>query len=285
MNPDQYSKEIENWLCKLTGKKYCLLTGRGATAIYLVLKALGLPNDAEVVMPSFLCPSPAVVTILAGLKPVFCDIELADCNMSVNTVKRVLTPNSRVIIAPHIFGSPIEIDTLMEWANSKKLFVIEDCAQSIGGFYNGRPMGCFGHVAIFSFGETKVANAGYGGAILTNDRELYQRLLKEEHSLPESKNFKALSKGFYKIVSNALMQNQAIAQTTIKRYQGLFLFRYEPKYSKEILQTLTMLPETLRARARATKLLIKHLESESMRFVGAKGREVYHRACFMIDSS
>ncbi len=256
-------------LMELTGLTNCVLTGRGATAIYLILKALNLPEGSEVIMPSFLCPSPGVVTKLAKLNPIFCDVG-EDCNINISTVKPKITSNTRVIIAPHIFGTKIKMEPIITLAKKHDIFIIEDCAQAVENGLGGK-----GDATIFSFGKTKLVDAGYGGAVLTNDPLLAKKIKEIECELPEVQLNK--SEKFYYLMNNALEKNLKIDD--FEEYKTLFIFKYDNSKTKYINEALSNLETNLEKRKATLTTLCKELPE--LKVVGPG----IHRGCFFVNSS
>jgi dTDP-4-amino-4,6-dideoxygalactose transaminase len=178
-------QRLEARLCEHLGRKHCIVAGRGATAIYLALRALPI-RRGKVVMPTTLCPSPANVTLYAGFEPIFCDISLADFNMDPASLERVLSLHDDIsaIMPVHLNGQAAPMAEIGEIARRRGVPVIEDAAQALGGSYRGKKLGSLGDVSILSFGHTKTLDVGWGGAALTDDDTLAARMREELHALP-----------------------------------------------------------------------------------------------------
>jgi dTDP-4-amino-4,6-dideoxygalactose transaminase/biotin carboxylase len=282
------NKKVETVLSTKIGRKHCLLTSRGATAIYLILKALNLPRNSEVIMPSFLCVSPAIVTLFAELRPVFCDIDLSDCNMDLKDLENRITGRTKVIIAPHMFGSPIDMKRLLAIAKANDLFVIEDCAQSIGTKFDKLITGSFGHAAIFSFGKTKIADVGYGGAVLTDKKDLFFKMKEIEEKLPEIQNITELSKKAYSLFSSELNKKsenrKKIKKSLILEIKDLYVHRFNDKKLEDLEKVLADLDDILEERNGLAKILTAKLQAKNMLFIGELQDRAFHRACFMVRS-
>jgi len=166
-------RQLEDRLCAYFGRKHCCVTGRGATAIYLALRALPL-KAGKVVLPAVVCPSPANAAMYAGFDPTFCDVSLQDYNMDVSSLEQVLSQYDDVVaVMPvHLYGYPADMDEIIGVARRKGLYVIEDAAQAMGGKYKGKKLGSLGDMSIISFGHTKILDIGWGGAVLTDDEGL-----------------------------------------------------------------------------------------------------------------
>lgn len=239
MKDETYSKYLKELLSNIFNRKYVFLCGRATTAIYLVLKAMKIKNG-DVILPNILCPNPANAILYAGLNPIFCDVNLHDYNMNIDSLNEVITKNTKAIIPVHIFGQPTEMDKINKIAEANNIFVIEDVAQAIGGEYKGEKLGCFGDVSIFSF-DGKIINAGSGGALLTDSTKLAKSIEKEIEKLPHkpfnfNQKYNEYKEYFY---------NTASIQDNYKRkclflampylYEDLYLYKFE---NEEVAKTI-----------------------------------------------
>lgn len=145
----------------------------GTSAIYVALAALGLPRDAEVIVPALTYPATAEAVTLAGARPVFVDVEEETGLLDPGALEAAITPNTWGIIPVHLYGQMAEMDAIMTIAEKHGLKVVEDSAQAHGAEYHGRRPGSQGHAATFSFFPGKNLGAyGDAGAIVTNDAAL-----------------------------------------------------------------------------------------------------------------
>jgi dTDP-4-amino-4,6-dideoxygalactose transaminase len=148
----------------------------GSVALELALRALNLDAGGEVVVTPRTFIASASAAVLCGLRPVFADVDPESGDITARSIRSVLTPNTRAIIAVHLAGWPCEMREIMALADAYGLKVIEDCAQAHGAVYRGRPVGAIGHIAAWSFCQDKIiTTAGEGGMITTNDRSLWER--------------------------------------------------------------------------------------------------------------
>jgi dTDP-4-amino-4,6-dideoxygalactose transaminase len=166
-------REFENELARYVGTKHAIACSSGTAALHLALIGLGVKNDDEIIIPSYVCASPYFATLHAGAKPRIVDVDQADLNICAQTVKARLTQKVRAIIVPHMFGNPAELDALLELG----IPLIEDCAQALGAEYNNRKVGRFGSISVFSFYATKMITTGEGGMILTNNKDFYAKII------------------------------------------------------------------------------------------------------------
>jgi dTDP-4-amino-4,6-dideoxygalactose transaminase len=156
--------------------KHCIGVGNGTDAISVTLKALGIREGDEVLVPanSFIATSEAVTNV--GAKVVFVDVDPNTYNIDVDAIEAKITVRTRAVIAVHLYGQPADMDPILEIAARHRLFVIEDAAQAHGATYKGRTVGSIGDAACFSFYPGKNLGAyGDGGAIVTSDDALASR--------------------------------------------------------------------------------------------------------------
>lgn len=158
------------------GMRHGIALANGTLALELALRGYGIgPGDEVIVTPRTFIAS-ASCAVLQGATPVFADVDRESQNMTAATIRATLTPRTRAIIAVHLAGWPCDMDEIMELARERGLKVIEDCAQSHGAAYKGRPAGSMGHAAAFSFCQDKImTTGGEGGMLLTNDTALWER--------------------------------------------------------------------------------------------------------------
>jgi dTDP-4-amino-4,6-dideoxygalactose transaminase len=153
---------------------YGIALANGTVALELALRALGIGEEDDIIVPPRTFMASASSIVLCGGTPVFADVDRDSGNITPDSVRAVLTPRTRGIMAVHLAGWPCDMDGLMELAREKKLFVIEDCAQAHGAVCNGRPVGSIGHVGAFSFCQDKImSTGGEGGMVITDDRDLW----------------------------------------------------------------------------------------------------------------
>lgn len=170
------SKEFVEKLCKLIGVKYAVLASNGTLSIYMALKAIGIKRGDEVIVPNFTFIASANAVEMCGAKPIFVDIG-EDLHMDLAKCKKLITKKTKAIMPVHIYGMACNMDKIMEFAKRYELKVIEDAAQAIGINWNGKHAGTFGDAGSFSFFADKTITTGEGGLVVTNDEEVYKKLL------------------------------------------------------------------------------------------------------------
>ncbi|WP_180041236.1 MULTISPECIES: DegT/DnrJ/EryC1/StrS aminotransferase family protein [unclassified Acinetobacter] len=173
----QECREFEKEFAQFAGTKHAVAVANGTVALDLALKALGIGagNDVIVTSRTFLASASSIVT--AGANPIFADVELDSQNISRRTIEAVLTPNTKAIICVHLAGWMCDMDPIMQLAEEKGIFVIEDCAQAHGAMYKGKSAGSIGHIGAWSFCQDKImTTGGEGGMVTTNDESLWKKM-------------------------------------------------------------------------------------------------------------
>ena len=173
---------FQEHLAAYTGAKHVIGVGNGTDALQIALMALGLQPGDEVITPTFTFIATAEVVALLGLTPVVVDVDWETMNISVEGIKRAITPKTKAIVPVHLFGQCANMNAIMALAKEHDLFVVEDACQAIGAKYRVqnteyRQAGTIGHIGCTSFFPSKNLGCyGDGGAIFTNDDALAERM-------------------------------------------------------------------------------------------------------------
>jgi dTDP-4-amino-4,6-dideoxygalactose transaminase len=157
------------------GFRSVLMTHSCTAALEMAAILLQIGPDDEVIMPSYTFVSTANAFVLRGAKVVFADVEALRPNIDAHSIKQLITPRTKAIVVVHYAGIACNMDAIMQLAAAHNLLVVEDAAQAIDARYNNRPLGSFGHLAAFSFHETKNIACGEGGMLVVNDEKLAER--------------------------------------------------------------------------------------------------------------
>ena len=166
----QILETFENKLAKYCGTKYAIGVGSGTDAIWLSLLVLGIGPGDEVIVPANTFIATAFAVTHTGATVVFADVHRKTYNIDIASAARKVTNKTRAIIPVHLYGQACDMEVIISFAKQNKLYVIEDCAQSIGASFKGKKVGSFGDTGCISFYPTKnLGGLGQGGAILTND--------------------------------------------------------------------------------------------------------------------
>jgi dTDP-4-amino-4,6-dideoxygalactose transaminase len=167
-------QEFESEICKLLSAKRCIATCNATTALEIVIRALNLTG--EVIVPSFTFIATAHALQWQEITPVFCDIDPETHNLDPACVESLITPRTTGILATHIWGRPCAVDALYEIAARNDLKLVFDAAHAFSCSYRGQKIGNFGAAEVFSFHATKFLNTFEGGAVVTNDDELANKI-------------------------------------------------------------------------------------------------------------
>ena len=163
----EFEKEFATWC----GVEHAIALTNGTLALDLALKILGIGRGDEVVVTprSFIASVSCVVT--AGATPVFAEVDANSQNITAESIRAVLTPQTKAVICVHLAGWSCDMDPIMALAEEKGLYVIEDCAQAHGATYKGRSVGSIGHFGAWSFCQDKIMTTGGEGGMLTVNRQ------------------------------------------------------------------------------------------------------------------
>lgn len=165
----EFEKEFAAWV----GTSYAVALANGTLALDAALRAIGIQPGDEVVVTSRTFLASASCIVNAGAVPVFADVERDSQNITAATIGAVLTPRTKAIICVHLAGWPCDMDPIMQLAEERGLFVIEDCAQAHGARYKGRMVGSIGHIGAWSFCQDKIMSTGGEGGMVTTNRRAW----------------------------------------------------------------------------------------------------------------
>jgi dTDP-4-amino-4,6-dideoxygalactose transaminase len=171
----QFTKQCHKFFEDRYGFSKVLLTTSCTDALEMSSLLLNIGPGDEIIIPSFTFVSTANAFVLRGAKIVFADSNESHPNISVDSIRRCITAQTKAIVVVHYGGAACDMNSIMDLVKEHDLFLIEDAAQAIESFYKGKPLGSFGHCATFSFHETKNVVAGEGGLLVVNDTSLQKR--------------------------------------------------------------------------------------------------------------
>jgi len=173
-NHGPYVSEFEQRVADLIGVKHCIAMCNATIALEIAFRAAGLKG--EVILPSMTFVATAHALQWQEITPVFCDIDPLTCNIDPGRVEELITPRTTGIVGVHLWSRPCDIEALSEIASRRNLKLIFDAAHAFGCSYRGKMIGNFGDAEILSFHATKFLNSGEGGAVVTNDDELADKI-------------------------------------------------------------------------------------------------------------
>ena len=170
----KYVAALEKTARDFYGARYALGVNSGTGALCIAMTALGIGPGCEVIVPCFLWVATVGSIVGANAIPVLCEVDGSFCLDPKDLAKKI-TPRTKLIVPVHMAGAPCDMKAIMAIANRHGIPVLEDCAQANGGTFQGKRVGAFGALGMFSLQWNKNATAGEGGLLVTNDAKLYER--------------------------------------------------------------------------------------------------------------
>jgi len=167
-------KEFEKAFSKYIGID-ALATSSGTSALHLALIALGISKNDEVILPAYTCVAVAYPILYQQAKPILADVN-DEYNISFEDIKNKITNLTKAVIVPHMYGCPADLNEIKDLCNEKNIYLIEDCAQSIGAEYGKKKVGTIGDISIFSFYATKMMTTIQGGMICSENSEWKKKI-------------------------------------------------------------------------------------------------------------
>lgn len=184
--------QLEQRLCAITGAKYCVAVSNGTAALHIAAMAAGIGPEDEVITTPITFAASANCALYCGAKPVFADINPHTYNIDPASIRAHITPRTKAVVAVDFTGQAVELDEIRAICREHHLTLIEDAAHSIGTRYKGQPIGSLADMTTFSFHPVKTVTAGEGGAVTTNSRELYDKLvLLHAHGITRDRSLMA----------------------------------------------------------------------------------------------
>ena len=169
------AKEFEKEIEKFTGAKYAHAVSSGSTAVSTALASVGIGAGDEVIVPPFTFLATIEAVLLAGSLPVFAEMDDTLC-ISPEGFRAAITPKTKAIVLVHMLGGMARIDEIKKICDENNIVLIEDTAQAMGGSFKGQMLGTIGKVGCFSFDFFKIITAGEGGAVITDDQQIYDNM-------------------------------------------------------------------------------------------------------------
>ncbi len=167
------AREFEEEVKKITGATYAHAVSSGSTAIATALAAAGIGAGDEVIVPPFTFIASIEAVLFIGAIPVFAEIDETLC-LSAEGIKKVLTPKTKAVCLVHMCGGMADMDAILNVCKRQGIILVEDAGQAFAASYKGKQVGLFGKTGSYSFDFFKIATAGEGGVLVTNDEKAYQ---------------------------------------------------------------------------------------------------------------
>jgi len=235
-------REFEEKIAKYIGVKYAIGVNSGTSSLHLIIRALGIKDNDEVITTPFSFISSANCILYERAKPVFVDINEKTLNIDVNKIEGKITKKTKAILAVDVFSHSANWEILEKIAKKHKLFLIEDSAEALGSEYKGRKCGNFGNAAILSFYPNKQITTGEGGMVLTNNKRIADLCRSMANQGRENKSGKWLEHirlGYNYRMSEVcatigVVQLERIKEILKKRTKIAFLYSKKLKDFKEI---------------------------------------------------
>jgi len=176
LTPGKITKEFENRIAKLFGKKFGLFVNSGSSANLIALEAYKFKKGSEVITPACNFNTTVSPIIQTGLVPVFVDVGLGTYTIEVSELEKALSKKTVAVMVPHLIGNFVDLPKIKEFCKKHRLVFIEDSCDTIGGLYKGKPSGIWSDVVTTSFYASHIITAGgAGGMLMTNDKKLRER--------------------------------------------------------------------------------------------------------------
>lgn len=172
------AREFEKKVAEYVGAKYAVAVANGTAALHMACSVAGIKEGDEVLVPAITFAASANCVLYCGGKPVFVDIDPRTYNIDIEDMKKKITSKTKAIIPVDMTGQAVDIDEIMKIAKERNLIVIEDAAHALGSEYKNRKVGATAHMTEFSFHPVKPITTAEGGMIVTNDYELYKKMVR-----------------------------------------------------------------------------------------------------------
>ncbi len=171
------TREFEQMIASYVNSKYVSVVNNGTTSLIVALMSLGIGLDDEVIVPDYTMIASSNAVIFAGAKPILVDIEKENLCLDLQKTEESITERTKAIMHVSINGRSNNMEKVMSLARKHNLYVVEDAAQSLGSKFNGKHLGTFGDIGSISFSAPKIITTGQGGALLTDNEEIFKRIL------------------------------------------------------------------------------------------------------------
>jgi perosamine synthetase len=186
----EFILEFEKKFAQYCSVTHGIATSNGTVALHLALKALGIREGDEVIVPALTFIATANTVTYCNATPVFVDSHPVYWCIDPDRIEERITARTRAIVPVHLYGHPCDMDAIMNIAKKHNLYVIEDAAEAHGAFYGDRRVGSFGHINCFSFYGNKIISTGEGGMCLTDDEELATRMrILRDHGMNPNRRY------------------------------------------------------------------------------------------------
>jgi hypothetical protein len=168
---------LEQMICEFTGALYCIMTTSGTSAIMLALLSLNIGRGDDVIVPNYTMIATINAIKIVGANPVIVDVESTTGTISVEIIKKNITSNTKAVLHVSLNNRTYQLNEIFDYCSNNNIILIEDAAQSLGCKLNGKHIGTYGKIGCFSLSTPKIISTGQGGFLLTDDNDLYKKIL------------------------------------------------------------------------------------------------------------
>jgi dTDP-4-amino-4,6-dideoxygalactose transaminase len=288
-------ESCEQALAMLLGRKHCILTGRGATGLWIAY-SLSDQKRPKVLLPAMVCNSPMFTVLYANRIPVFSDVLTEDATIDPQRVKAMLEadPEIGAVLAVHLYGHPAAMAELVEICAEHEVLLIEDVAQALGGVDGeGNLFGALGDLTILSFGHTKIINVGGGGALLTDSDEMASQIRTLNNQLPEKKSDNPHLGGLYGKLYYPIWESGQVDASFYKLFDSfpelfhdLYFSQATSEIASSIENALALLNNEVKHRRLIAEIYTTELQSlEDVSLFNPSGPGVPWRFTFRVKAS
>jgi perosamine synthetase len=192
-----FINQFEKKLAKFHKRKFALVTSSCTTALHLSLLSLNLKKGDEVICPALTFIAPANMVLLSNLKLKLVDIDPITLTIDITKLKKVISKKTKALVVVHQFGHAAHMKEIIDISRKYNIKIIEDNAESIGGYYKNKILGSMGDVSTLSFYGNKIITTGEGGALLTNSKKLYRKCkILRDHGMSIKKRYYHIMQGY-----------------------------------------------------------------------------------------
>jgi len=185
-----YVEKLERYIANYGSSRYALSSSNGTTALHMAFLALGLKKGDEIIVPGFGFLAAANMAWQMQAKPVFAEVDPQTWCMRASDIEPCLTSRTKIIVPIHTYGNACNMEEIMALAESKRIAVVEDAAESFACRYKGKLLGYYGTIGSFSFQATKTITTGEGGMVVTQEKDLYEAMaLYRSHGLLRKRHY------------------------------------------------------------------------------------------------
>ncbi len=235
LSENKYTREFENRLAKICERKYSVAFANATAALISGMKALGIKEGDEIIVPSFAHSADPNSIANSGATPVFVDVDQTTMCLTKQTIEKAITKKTKAILYVAAYGNVSDLDAIASYAKSKKIFFINDCAPALFGKYKNRQIASYGDFSVLSFFADKTITTGEGGMLLSNDIALINKVNMLKHDGRKERGVDVIECKGYNFRITELQTAVGVAQLEkadyfVKRKKAI-LRSYEKKIS------------------------------------------------------